>query len=791
MCCRGEPPPEAGRHVFAQNIMSSRKRTSSSRERSSGHSREVVALFSLAVGVFYYLCIFTYTPLDPSFFAQAAHVNIANLGGIVGAYLAGLFFFLVGGASYFFGLYFVINAVLLVSRQRSKLKFLDFFVFVVCTVFVAIFLQLQFVTIAFGDFSINAGGVVGKILGLIGGRYLGRWGVYLIVVFGTLTTFILATRLSLVEALNSSTVVIGKGMGSLGGQLLMYLVRLQKHIQKKLAERAQRRKQILQKKTLPATSPMIAGQPTTLTNSDKKKIEDLMQQERPGEPRINDRKDAKPTKRTLQQMEIKTEGYQFPPLALLDHEEAVPVVIDEESLKLNAKILESKLKDFEIDGAVTEIHPGPVITMYEFQPAPGVKLSRISNLTDDLSLAMGGRSVRVVAPLPNKPAIGIEIPNHTRETVWLKDIICDERFHRNESRLFLALGKDTEGNPYLTDLQKMPHVLVAGSTGSGKSVSINTMICSILYKARPDEVRMIMIDPKMIELSLYEDIPHLLLPVVTEPKKACLALKWAVREMERRYLLLADVNARNLAIYNKKIEAGDYQNKERDPESTAEPLVHEGKLPYVVIIIDEFADLMMVTPKEIEESVCRLAQKARAAGIHVVLATQRPSVDVITGLIKANFPSRISFRVTSRHDARTILDHIGAEQLLGLGDMLFMPPNSSRVTRLHGAYVSEKEIGRIVKHVKEQAEPAYQEDILDQPEAGEDFEGMDGEGFDEYYDQAVQIVSETRRVSISSIQRHFRIGYNRAARIVELMETQGIVSSANGQGQRDVLVGGH
>jgi S-DNA-T family DNA segregation ATPase FtsK/SpoIIIE len=338
----------------------------------------------------------------------------------------------------------------------------------------------------------------------------------------------------------------------------------------------------------------------------------------------------------------------------------------------------------------------------------------------------------------------------------------------------------------------MPHLLVAGATGAGKSVAINSMICSILYKARPDEVRMIMIDPKMIELSIYEGIPHLLLPVVTDAKKANLALNWAVREMERRYQLLSDVNARNLNSYNKRIETGEI--KTGVPSEAAlekdEIVIHQGKLPYIVVIVDEFADLMMVSSKEVESSICRLAQKARAAGIHVILATQRPSVDVITGIIKANFPARISFKVTSKHDSRTILDTVGAEHLLGMGDMLFMPPGLSQQTRLHGALVTEKEIAHIVNFLKEQAKPVYNEEILVPIEesSGNGIGGAGSEDIDEFYDHAVQEVSQTKRVSISSIQRKFRIGYNRAARIVELMEQQGVVSAPNGQGQRQVLL---
>ncbi|MDO8519256.1 MAG: DNA translocase FtsK, partial [Deltaproteobacteria bacterium] len=458
-----------------------------------------------------------------------------------------------------------------------------------------------------------------------------------------------------------------------------------------------------------------------------------------------------------------------------------------------ARILEKKLLDFGVEGKVTEIHPGPLITMYEFEPAPGIKLSRIANLVDDLCLAMGGRSVRIVAPLPNKPAVGIEIPNNTRETVWLKDIIADEKFHGNESKLVMALGKDIEGIPFVADLAKMPHLLVAGATGSGKSVSINSMILSILYKAKPEEVRIIMVDPKMLELSIYEGIPHLLLPVVTEPKKASLALRWAVREMERRYKLLSDIDARNISNYNKKIEKGNFVSKQPlaqivEGEEAPEPIKHEGKIPYIVIIVDELADLMMVSSREVEESITRLAQMARAAGIHLILATQRPSVDVLTGVIKANFPARISFKVASKFDARTILDTIGSERLLGNGDMLFVPPGASRMLRVHGAFISETEVARVVEFLKNQAKPIYDETILKVAEVEAAELEADGGESDELYDQAVAIVAETRQASISMIQRKLRVGYNRAARMIEKMEIEGIVSAPTGAGSRQVLV---
>ncbi|QQR81969.1 MAG: hypothetical protein IPJ69_01550 [Deltaproteobacteria bacterium] len=461
--------------------------------------------------------------------------------------------------------------------------------------------------------------------------------------------------------------------------------------------------------------------------------------------------------------------YKLPQLSFLDSESQSTVKVDEEALKMNSKLLEKKLLDYGVEGRITEIHPGPVITMYEFEPAPGVKVNKIVNLEDDLSLTMGGKSVRIVSPLPGKAAVGIEIPNNERETVWLKDVIGHPKFQKAESKITLAIGKDTEGIPYVSDLAKMPHMLVAGATGAGKSVQINSIILSLLYKATPDEVRLIMVDPKMLELSMYEGIPHLLLPVVTQPKKASMALRWAVGEMERRYELLSHKSTRNILGYNKIVPK-------------------EERLPYIVILIDELADLMMTAAKDVEASVTRLAQMARAAGIHLILATQRPSVDVITGLIKANFPARISFKVSSKHDSRTIIDAVGAEHLLGSGDMLFMSGGASTMLRVHGAFVSEVEIERVVTHWKQQGAPKLlDESVLKEPVEEEKKEGGVEDFEDELYDQAIKVVTDTRQASISMIQRRLRIGYNRAARMIERMEQEGIVGPADGARPREVF----
>ncbi len=508
---------------------------------------------------------------------------------------------------------------------------------------------------------------------------------------------------------------------------------------------------------------------------------------------------------------IKADGdFHTPPLSLLDQPPQTERVLDRDSLNMNGRLLEKKLKDYGIDGEVVEICPGPVITMYEYSPAPGVKISRIAGLSDDLTMALQAMSIRIVAPIPGKGVVGIEVPNRDRETVYLREIFNCDAFHHNKMKLPMALGKDIAGIPVVTDLAKAPHLLVAGSTGSGKSVSINTMILSLLYTATPKDVRMIMVDPKMLEFSMYEGIPHLLLPVVTEPKKASLALKWAVNEMENRYRLMSDKGVRNIESYNKKIagetvepddegpvpedeiieeleeiieEGGQIDN---DPlpfvEDDAVELKHE-HMPYIVVIVDELADLMMVAGREVEEHIARLAQKARASGIHLILATQRPSVDVITGLIKANLPSRISFQVSSKVDSRTILDCNGAESLLGMGDMLYLPPGTSRLQRIHGAFVSDAEVQRVVDFLKKQGKPVYDKSILEMKESDDKGSG-DDEELDERWEDALRLVAETKEASISMVQRRLRIGYNRAARIVEMMEREGMIAPSDGTSKK-------
>jgi S-DNA-T family DNA segregation ATPase FtsK/SpoIIIE len=494
--------------------------------------------------------------------------------------------------------------------------------------------------------------------------------------------------------------------------------------------------------------------------------------------------------------------WRLPPLNLLPAPKASDRVdrLNQDALEQNAKLLESVLEDYGIKGRILQVRPGPVVTLYELEPEPGLKSSRVIGLADDIARSMSAVSARV-AVIPGRNAIGIELPNIKRETVLLRELLASSEYDSNTSRLPLALGKDIGGQPVIADLTRMPHLLVAGTTGSGKSVAVNVMILSLLYRLSPQQCRLVLIDPKMLELNHYDGIPHLLAPVVTEPAKAIVALKWTVREMEQRYRAMSQLGVRNIEGFNQRLAQARERGEELkrtvqtgfDPE-TGKPLFEEqplalSALPYIVVVVDELADLMMVAGKDIEAAIQRLAQMARAAGIHLIVATQRPSVDVITGTIKANFPTRISFQVTSKIDSRTILGEQGAEQLLGQGDMLFMA-GGGRITRVHGPFVAESEVEKVVEFLKDQGEPEYVEAVTADPEEQAAAMGG-GDGSDDLYDRAVALVARERRCSTSFIQRHLQIGYNRAARIVDQMEAQGVVGQANHVGKREVLIGDH
>lgn len=743
--------------------------------------KEILGVIWLAAGLFILLSMLSYNNGDPSFNNNLRPGQIHNLGGMIGAHLSDLGFQVLGLPALLLPLTCLWQSWCNFTLRQSHFRLYKLFALFVFVLSLDGLIALRWQQVPFFGQRINeAGGAVGRLLADILVPVLNRPGATMVLAVFFLVSLLLATRFSLVLFLDGL-------MSRLGAWL-------ERRRERKAAMKAGR---LHKAATKDEPGPVIAA-----PASPPKKVPIKKKRGKTEET-------PKESQETFDFLEASGDYYK-PPINLLDHEGAPPKPVDRDTLMMNARLLEKKLQDFGVDGEVVEVKPGPVVTMYEFAPAPGVKVSKISGLSDDLTMALSAMSIRIVAPIPGRSVVGIEIPNKDRETVYLKEIFESSAFHKAGGKLPMALGKDIFGGIVVSDLSKMPHLLVAGSTGSGKSVSINTMILSLLYRATPDDVRLIMIDPKMLELSIYEGVPHLLLPVVTEAKKAALALNWAVREMERRYKLLADKGVRNIDGYNRKWQKEEAERLKNPPPPEPEPLFEDGDdglppmpppapeeelehghLPHIVVIVDELADLMMVAGRELEESIARLAQMARAAGIHLILATQRPSVDVITGLIKANFPTRISFKVFSRTDSRTILDSMGAETLLGMGDMLFLPPGTGALQRVHGAFVSELEVQRVVEFLKKQGSPEYDKRILEAPP--ETSGGFDGdEEYDEKWDEALALVTEKRQASISMIQRHMRIGYNRAARMIERMEQEGIVGPSDGSGKpREVLLPSH
>ncbi|HEY3308013.1 MAG TPA: DNA translocase FtsK 4TM domain-containing protein [Desulfuromonadaceae bacterium] len=750
-------------------------------------TKELQGMGLSTVSVFILLSFLTFNSADPSANNWSNEGGIHNLGGKLGAQVADLFFMSFGLASYLIPLALLYMAYTLFRFKEIRLrsyKLLAFggLVFSLSMLF-AFFREKTFL---FGQ-PVPTGGAIGLMTVRFLKSTVGATGAMLLLLPLLAASIMILSRFSFVLFA--------------GWWLENFQHKWAAWRERRAHSRGEKEKEKAKQEGLPAqassSGPVIkpaTAPPVRPTASKKEK----------------DKKKEEAKSAPVQEAFefIKVEGdFRTPPFNLLDQPPVTERTLDRDALTMNARLLEKKLKDYGIDGEVVEICPGPVITMYEFSPAPGIKISRIAGLADDLTMALQAMSIRIVAPIPGKGVVGIEVPNRDRDMVFLREIFNCEEFHQNKMKLPLALGKDIAGIPVVTDLGKAPHLLVAGSTGSGKSVSINTMILSLLYTATPQDVRMIMVDPKMLEFSMYEGIPHLLLPVVTEPKKASLALKWAVNEMERRYKLLSDKGVRNIESYNKKLagEVLELEELNAIPEAEiieeleelieeegaiandpipfvmddAEVLEHS-HLPYIVVIVDELADLMMVAGREVEEHIARLAQKARASGIHLILATQRPSVDVITGLIKANLPSRISFQVTSKVDSRTILDCNGAESLLGAGDMLYMPPGTSKLQRIHGAFVSDAEVQRVVDFLKKQGKPVYEKSILEMKDSDEKGGSSEEEEQDERWEDALRLVADSRQASISMVQRRLRIGYNRAARIIEMMESEGMVATSDG-----------
>lgn len=749
-------------------------------------TKELQGMALGAVGIFIMLSFLTYNIADVSWNSYSNEGAIHNLGGHFGAQIADLFFTSFGLASYLIPLALIYIAYTLLRFKEIRLRSYKLAAaFGLLISLATLFAFFRDKTILFEQ-TVATGGAVGVLVSRTLKTSIGVTGALLL----------------LLPLLAASIMILSKFSFIL---FASWWVENFKH--KWDAWQGRRANARNEESRIKAKE---EGLPPLVASTTGPNIKQMPPQPKPNlfrKDKDKKREDAKtaPVQETFEF--IKAEGdFHTPPFSLLDVPPENEKTLDRESLTMNARLLEKKLKDYNIDGEVLEICPGPVITMYEYAPAPGIKISRIAGLTDDLTMALQAMSIRIVAPIPGKGVVGIEVPNRDRDMVFLREIFNCEHFSHSKMRLPLALGKDIAGLPVVTDLAKAPHLLVAGSTGSGKSVSINTMILSLLYTSTPKDVRMIMVDPKMLEFSMYEGIPHLLLPVVTEPKKASLALKWAVNEMERRYQLLSDKGVRNIDSYNKKLagelleqaelegipEAEILEELEDDIDAAQESVdpipfaadpegvLEHSHLPYIVVIVDELADLMMVAGREVEEHIARLAQKARASGIHLILATQRPSVDVITGLIKANLPSRISFQVTSKVDSRTILDTNGAESLLGNGDMLYMPPGTSRLQRIHGAFVSDAEVQRVVDFLKKQGKPVYEKSIMEMKDSDEKGSSGDEEIQDERWEDALRLVAETKQASISMIQRRLRIGYNRAARIVEMMESEGMIALSDG-----------
>ena len=739
--------------------------------------KEIAGLVWMAVGIFLLLSLISFNNNDPSFNNNLAPESIYNFCGKVGAYVSDLFYQVIGLPALIIPFACLLFAWRLLKFRDLHPRAYKMVAFVVMLISIAGLISLKLEKVAlFGQTLNQAGGFIGFFLASTLKSWFNLTGAAIFLVVFLSVSAMLVARFSMVLFLEG------------------LLARLGDSMEKRRAARQARRELKDKDKPKKEKGPVIRAPEAQPAPTVKTKI-------------------TKEAKKKAQQGQeafdfLEPSGtYHQPSLNLLDHDGEAAKPVDKDALMMNARLLEKKLLDFNVEGDVSEVKPGPVVTMYEFAPAPGVKVSKIAGLADDLSMSLKALSIRIVAPIPGRGVVGIEIPNRDREMVYLKEIFAADEFQKTGGRLPLALGKDIFGHTIVSDLAKMPHLLVAGATGTGKSVSINAMILSLLYRADPRDVRLIMIDPKMLELSMYEGIPHLLLPVVTNPKKAALALNWAVREMERRYKLMSDKGVRNIDGYNRKLakeEKEKFSRRKPEPDNDAvvdlmeedlpeielaenEELDH-GHLPYVVVIVDELADLMMVAGREIEESIARLAQMARAAGIHLILATQRPSVDVITGLIKANFPTRVSFKVFSRTDSRTILDQMGAESLLGNGDMLFLPPGTGAVQRVHGAFVSEIEVQRVVDFLKKQGQPDYDKSILEAPPAAESSSGGDDD-YDEKWDEALAIISETRQASISMLQRRLRLGYNRAARMIEKMEAEGIVGPSDGTSRpREVFI---
>ena len=745
-------------------------------------SREGLFILVSASAVFLLLSLASFSPGDPGWSQTGRANQVLNHGGVVGAWLADVLLYLFGYMAYLFPVMVAYTGWMLTrdpdapaGTRNDKLDGFHLagraigFVLTLTAGCGLAALHYQGAT----SLPLDAGGVLGAVVGNNLEEMLSILGATLLLLALFLSGFSLFTGFSWLFIMDTT----GYWTLWLMGRIAAGARRLSEY---RLARRAKQQREAhvsvarkhKKERVTPRIEPVVS----------------------PVQPSVRAQKE-----RQVPLFDLPTDASGLPPLGLLDEPPKSRHTISHAALEAMSRQVELKLRDFGIEVEVVSVHPGPVITRFELQPAPGVKVSRITNLAKDLARSLSTMSVRIVEVIPGKSVIGLEIPNEQRELVCLSEILTSSSYERDPSPLSLSLGKDIGGQSVVVDLAKMPHLLVAGTTGSGKSVAINAMVLSLLYKSKASDVRMIMIDPKMLELSVYEGIPHLLAPVVTDMTQASSALRWCVAEMERRYQLMSTLGVRNIAGYNRKLkEAAEKGEILRDPQFTPTEENPEApeleKLPLIVVIVDELADLMMTTGKKVEQLIARLAQKARASGVHLILATQRPSVDVITGLIKANIPSRIAFQVSAKVDSRTVIDQMGAESLLGHGDMLYLGPGTSNLERVHGAFVSDQEVHRVVNHLRKQAKPAYLEGILDDTSdilgsfSAGDMPGQSSDAeSDPLYDQAVHIVTDTRRASISGVQRRLKIGYNRAARMLEQMEETGVVGPLQSNGARDVL----
>ncbi len=769
----------------------------------SNRGAELLGLVAFAVSLMLLIALATFDPRDPAPFFKAGPSGAArNFIGPFGAFLAEMLIpQLFGLAALLLPLALGLVGWKLFWCRPIEAPYTKAVGNLFLLLALAALLSLTFGTVGFEGEPVRAGGAIGEVLAGLLVSHFNRTGAYIVAATGLFVALILSTQFSFSAFLKGTGGRVGHRLRTLQTALAHYREsrrkeRIRREVIRKHAQSHEDAAGLPKIRRVKANDDDAAEAEVGLAPED---ADDLPLQAparavRPAQRQLpfaaplsqpDETAEPEPLSRSKRRraaleggpLASETRGsYTLPPLTILDQPKG-GAQLDNDRLLERGKILQLKSSEFGVMGTVREIHPGPVVTTYEFKPDAGVKYSKIVGLADDLALALEAESIRIDR-VSGKGNVGIEIPNEVRETIYLREVLESDTFRRASGRLTLGLGKAVNGDVWTTDLASMPHLLIAGSTGTGKSVGLNCMIASILFRSTPDEVRMILIDPKRLELGVYEDIPHLLTPVVTDPKVAANVLKWAVAEMERRIRMLASEGVRNIEQFNNIIRAESVERDDEDGEALR-------PLHYVVVVIDELADLMMISSHEVEESITRLAQMARAVGIHLILATQRPSVDVITGLIKANFPSRISYRVAARVDSRTILDSIGAEQLLGRGDMLFLPPGSARLIRVHGAYVTEHEIARLTSFLRKQGRPAYDDSVGRPEKSAEAAEVADR---DELFDEAARLVVQSGQASTSMLQRRFRIGFSRAGRLVDMMERDGIIGPADGSKAREILV---